>query len=121
VTGRRGSRVPPPPPPGGWTLRFDGSSAAEGWEQITSQFPGPTRRSVGSLETDPTARSERQHPLRGGEGTTTVAGKTLEQWQYELTGGARILYAIDPANRTVWILEASPGHPKHTERVKGRR
>ncbi|MGC8634988.1 MAG: hypothetical protein ACP5VP_10045 [Candidatus Limnocylindrales bacterium] len=50
-----------------------------------------------------------------------MGGKTLEQWQHELTGGARILYAIDPGSRTVWIIEASSGHPKHTERVKGKR
>ena len=116
---KRGGRVPPPPPPGGWTLRFDGNSAADGWEQIVSQFPGATRRAFESLESDPTARSERQHQLRGGESTTIIGGKTLEQWQCELIGGARILYAIDPPSRTVWILEASPGHPKHTERVKG--
>jgi hypothetical protein len=121
VPARRGGRVPPPPPTSGWTLRFDGNRAAEGWEQLTSQFPGPTRRAFDQLESDPAAHSARQHRLRGGAGTTIVASSTLEQWQYELTGGARILYAIDPARRTVWILEASPGHPKHTERVRSKR
>jgi len=86
---------------------------------LTSQFPGPTRKAFEQLEADPMMRSERQHQLRGSASTTTVAGRPVEQWQYELTGGARILYAIDPANRTVWVLEASPGHPKHTERVRG--
>ena len=28
-------------------------------------------------------------------------------------------YAIDPAKRTVWVIEATTGHPKHT-RVRGR-
>lgn len=118
---RRGGRVPPPPPPGGWTLRFDGNASAEGWEQLASQFPGPTRSAFDQLEAEPGAHSERQHQLRGSEAITTVGGRTLEQWQYEVTGGARILYAVDPGSRTVWILAASPGHPKHTERVRGRR
>lgn len=118
---KRGGRVPPPPPSGGWTLRFDGNSAADGWEQLVSQFPGPTRKAFEQLESDPTAHSERQHQLRGSESTTAIGGRTLEQWQYELTGGARILYAIDQASRTVWIIEASPGHPKRTEQVRGKR
>jgi len=49
----------------------------------------------------------------------TIAGKDLEQWQYELTGAARILYAADRDKRTVFIIEASPGHLKATERVRG--
>lgn len=118
---KRGGRVPPPPPDGGWILRFDGDSAADGWEQVISQFPGPTRRAFEILETEPAARSERQHQLHGSESTTVVGGRALEQWQYELTGGARILYAIDSEKRIVWIIEASTGHPKHTERARGRR
>ncbi len=111
----------PPPPRDGWTLRFAGTSPAEGWEQLVSQVPGPARTAFEQLERDPANRSERQHRLRGTEASTLVGGRTLEQWQYEVTGGARILYAIDPVSRTVWIIEASPGHPKHTERVRGTR
>jgi hypothetical protein len=121
VAGKRGGRVPPPPPHDGWTLRFDSESAADGWEQVVNQFPGPARRAFDLLEADPAARSERQHRLRGSASTTVVGGRTLEQWQYELTGAARLLYAIDRERRTVWIIEATTGHPKHTERVRGRR
>ncbi len=117
---KRGGRVPPPPPTGGWTLRFDSASAAAGWEQVTRQFPGPTRKAFEALEVDPLARSDGQHRLRGHDDSAVVGGRTLEQWQYELTGAARILYAPDPDRRTVWIIEASPGHPKRTERVRGR-
>lgn len=118
---KRGGRVPPPPPAGGWTLRFDSGSAAEGWEQVTTQFPGPTRRAFEALEVDPSAHSERQHRLRGHEDSVLVGGRTLEQWQHELTGAARILYAPDPERLTVWIIEASTGHPKRTEKVRGKK
>jgi hypothetical protein len=121
MSSKRGGRVPPPSPTGGWTLRFADSTSASGWEQLISQYPNATRKAFERLETDPSDRSERQHRLRGSQASTRVGGATLEQWQYEVTGGARVLYAIDPANRTVWILDASPGHPKHTERVKGQR
>ena len=113
--GKRGERIPQPPPPGGWTLRFDSASAAEGWRIISDQFPGPTRRAFEQLETEPLARSDRQHRLHGSQGSATVGGRSIEQWQYELTGGARILCGIDPDRRTVWIIEASAGHPKQTE------
>lgn len=45
----------------------------------------------------------------------TVAGRKLDQWQYEATGGGRIWYAIDDRTRTLWITHAGTGHPKQTE------
>jgi len=45
-----------------------------------------------------------------------VAGSALEQWQYEVTGGGRIWYAIDDARRTLWLTRAGAGHPKETDK-----
>jgi hypothetical protein len=39
----------------------------------------------------------------------------MEQWQYEVTGGGRLWYCIDDADRTVWLTDAMAGHPKATE------
>jgi hypothetical protein len=39
----------------------------------------------------------------------------LEQWQYEVTGGGRIWYLIDPGKKTIWIRHAGTGHPKATD------
>ncbi len=64
---------------------------------------------------DDAGRHRRLIYRAGGGAMTRDPELTLEQWQYELTGGARILYAIDPDRRTVWIIEASAGHPKQTE------
>jgi hypothetical protein len=59
---------------------------------------------------------ERQHRLRGQAlATREVRGKVLEQWQYEVTSGGRIWYCPDPDARIVWLVDASPGHPKVTE------
>jgi hypothetical protein len=121
LAAKRGGRVPPPPPSGGWTLRFDTDAAAEGWEEVTSQFPGPTRTAFEQLERDPFNHSTRQHRLRGTDDSVRVGGVALEQWQYELTGNARIVYAPDPAKRTVWIIGASAGHFKRLEEVRGKR
>lgn len=34
---------------------------------------------------------------------------------FEVTSGGRVRYAIDDASRTVWIVYASPRHPKDTD------
>jgi hypothetical protein len=57
----------------------------------------------------------RQHRLRGELAARLVAGKELEQWQYEVTAGGRIWYCPDPDRRIVWLVAASPAHPKRTE------
>ena len=36
-------------------------------------------------------------------------------WQYEVTGGGRLWYVIDDQTKTVWLTEATTGHPKVTE------
>jgi hypothetical protein len=45
-----------------------------------------------------------------------VKGKTLEQWQYEVTGGGRIWYCPDDDDRVVYIMHAATGHPRETGR-----
>ena len=44
-----------------------------------------------------------------------IGDKELEQWQYEVTGAGRVWYCPDPPERTVWLTDASVGHPKATE------
>jgi hypothetical protein len=44
-----------------------------------------------------------------------VGGKTLEQWQYEVTGAERIWYGIDDDRRTVHLTLARVGHPRQTD------
>ena len=43
----------------------------------------------------------------------------MEQWQYEVSGGGRIWFAIDDENRVLWITQAGTGHPKQTDRRRG--
>jgi hypothetical protein len=40
----------------------------------------------------------------------------MEQWQFEVTAGGRIWYAIDDRTRTLWITYAGTAHPKLTDR-----
>jgi hypothetical protein len=47
--------------------------------------------------------------------TATTAGD-LEQWEYEVTSGGWVRYATGDHSRTVWLIYASPRHPKDTDR-----
>jgi hypothetical protein len=53
--------------------------------------------------------------LRGALGSREVGGKVLAQWQYEVTAGGRIWYCPDLDRMLVWVVAASPAHPKATE------
>ncbi len=112
---KRKERVAPPPRAGGWDFRFATSDAVKGWDQVGSAAANNARTAWERITTDPRQRDQRQHPLRGSFGRRTVNGKEMEQWQYEVTGGGRIWYCIDDATRTVWMTDASAGHPKATE------
>ena len=112
---KRKERVAPPPRAGGWDFRFATSDAVKGWEQICAAAPANARTAWERITDDPRQRDQRQHPLKGSLGHRSVNGEELEQWQFEVTGASRIWYCIDDATRTVWITDASPGHPKATD------
>lgn len=112
---KRKERVAPPPKPGGWDLRYATSDAVTGWEKVCAAAPANARTAWERITADPRDRNERQHPLKGTLGTRLVNGETLEQWQYEVTGAGRLWYCIDDQHRTVWLTDATTGHPKDTE------
>lgn len=112
---KRRERVAPPPATGGWDFRHGTSEAAKGWGKVCAAAPSNARAAWEKITSDPRERSTRQHPLKGSLGSRSVNGQEMEQWQYEVTGGGRLWYAIDDETRTVWLTEATTGHPKATE------
>ncbi len=98
-----------------WDVRFGDAAAVTGWDRLSSQAPAATRIVWLALRSEPRARSDRQHPLKGDLGTRSLGGRILAQWQLEVTGAGRIWYAIDDDRRTVILMLASVGHPKSTE------
>jgi len=82
--------------------------------QVCSAAKANARVAWERITTDPRGRDSRQHPLKGKLATRSVNGKDLEQWQYEVTSGGRLWYCNDK-NKTVWLTDASTGHPKATE------
>lgn len=86
-----------------------------GWEKVCTAAPASARTAWERITVDPRRRDERQHPLKGSLGTRLVNGEVMEQWQYEVTGAGRIWYCIDDRRRTVWLTDATTGHPEATE------
>lgn len=114
---RRGDRATVPPPPHQWEVRFGSKEAATGWEELCRHVLANTRRCLERLQVEPRwgADRERQHRLRGDLATHWHNGKDLEQWEYEVTSGGRVRYVIDDQAPTVWLIDASPQHPKDTD------
>jgi hypothetical protein len=118
VPAKRGDRAAPPPRPGEYDVRFANTDAAKGWEELCRQAPGNTRTAHDTIRADPcpTTPSPRHHRLRHDRGWGSHDGKTLEQWQYEVTSGGRIWYLVDPDRDIAWVTYAGTGHPKATDR-----
>jgi hypothetical protein len=51
----------------------------------------------------------------GDLATREIRGKALEQWQIKVSSSGRIWYLPDDAAHTVWVVYASPAHPKPTD------
>lgn len=117
MTPKRGDRAAPPAPPHGYTLRFDTTDAAKGWEDLCRVAAPNTRAAFDTLERDPCPRMEtaRHHRLKGRLASAVRGGRSLPQWQYEVTAGGRIWYLIDAETRTCWLTRAGTGHPKATD------
>jgi hypothetical protein len=53
--------------------------------------------------------------LKGELASRSIGGRTLDQWQLEVTGAGRIWYAIDDERRIVVLTLATVGHPATTD------
>lgn len=113
---KRKERVAPPQVPGTWDVRFGTSDAAKGWGELCVQAPVNTMKAWDVMRTGPRPEVGSRHKrLRRDLASRTFEGRDLEQWQIEVTGGGRIWYLVDDTAETVWIVQASCGHPKRTE------
>jgi hypothetical protein len=117
VSPKRGDRAAPPTRPDEYDLRFANNETVKGWDELGRQAPGNIRTAFDAIRANPcpAPSNKRQHRLKHELAWGTHNGKTLQQWQYEVTGGGRIWYLIDHDTRTVWLVYAGTGHPKTTD------
>lgn len=114
---KRGDEVPPPAVDSEWRLQFATTEAAKGWPLLCSEAARNARRCWEALRADPLsmANPDRQHPLRGPLAIFRHGGRQLPQWEYEVTSGGRVRYAVDEQRRVVLLTLASTRHPKDTD------
>ncbi len=100
-----------------WKLLYADRAAEKGWVDLCATQLGLCRTLYDRLELDPTAvdNPDKQHPLKGSLSAVIVNGQTVPQWQYELSNGARVWYAIDKANQTVHFTRCATTHPNETK------
>lgn len=116
---KRGQQVPPPAAKDEWDLRY-ATKESLAFPEMEKQFPGNCTEAKARLKTAPTTRSDAQKRLRGLLGTRTVGGVEMDQWQYDISSGARLWYCVDPGKRIVWLTLVAMGHPSATS-AKGKR
>jgi hypothetical protein len=113
---KRLDRVAPPPVKGEWDVRFGTSEAAKGWPELCSQFAANAREAFEQMRVNPRPPQDTTHyRLRGTLASRTFQGCELEQWQIKISDSGRIWYLPDDAKSVVWVVFASPRHPKETE------
>ncbi|NKY33676.1 hypothetical protein HGA13_11390 [Nocardia speluncae] len=115
---KRGDDVPRPKP---WRVLLHNTESARGWSELERQAVDALDRAWVAITSEPRSVQNpgRQHRLKATLSAVKIGGTELEQWQYEVTSGARIWYAIDDQQRTLGVTKAETGHPGITDRGKG--
>ena len=117
---KRGQQVPPPVAEGEWDLRYATTKESLAFAEMERQFPGNCAEAKARLKVAPTTRSDVQKRLRGSLGKRTIGGVEMDQWQDDISSGARLWYCVDADKRIVWLTVAAMGHPRATV-AKGKR
>jgi len=113
---KRLDRVAPPPVGDEWDVRFGETEAAKGWPELCNQATNSTREAFELMRSNPRPPEDATHyRLRGGLASRPFGGRTLEQWQIKIGSSGRIWYLPDDRKHTVWVVYASPAHPKETD------
>ena len=125
MAGKRGSAVPRPTKANEYEIVFGSAAAERGWMDLKAVAKNALADAWDYLTAHPDQfDSSRCYRLRGDASTAVVNGSDLPQWQYKVTNGARLWYAIDdPPSKSkmpgrVIITNASPGHPNETDSSK---
>lgn len=125
MAGKRGSAVPRPIKGTEYEIFFGNAAAQRGWTDLKAVAKNALADAHDYLTAHPAKYDPaRCYELRGDLSTVSVDGVVLPQWQYKVTDGARLWYAIDEPNvktkklGRVYITNAVTGHPNETDSSK---
>ncbi|HET9876083.1 MAG TPA: hypothetical protein VFQ37_09990 [Mycobacterium sp.] len=116
---KRQQPVPRPLKRAEYELRHATREAEKGWTDLLATARNAAVEAWDFLTKTPLDRCDRCHPLKGDLATVTVQGVTLSRWQYEVTRGGRIWYAVGGTvdkhtAGTVFLVRVTTGHPNAT-------
>ena len=89
------------------------SQAATGWRDIVATQKSSAADAWDRLTKAPNQSDPRCHQLKGQLATIVRDGVEHDQWQYELSGGARLWFYVE--GRTVKIVNVFTKHPNQTK------
>ena len=89
------------------------SQAATGWRDILAAQKNAAADARGRLAKAPHHSDPKCHQPKGQLATSVRDGIIHDQWQYELTGGARMWFYVE--GRTVKIANVFTNHPNQTK------
>ena len=125
MAGKRGVAVSRPIKGTEYEIFFGNTAAQRGWTDLKSFAKNALVDAYDYLTAHPTKYDpDRCYQLRGDLSTVLVDGTALPQWQYKVTDGARLWYAVDKPNAKaknpgrVYITKAATGHPNETDSKK---
>lgn len=96
-----------------FVIEHSTSQAATGWRDIVATQNSSAVDAWDRLTKAPNQSDPRRHQLKGHLATIVRDGVAHDQWQYELSGGARIWFYVD--GRTVKIVNVFTKHPNQTK------
>lgn len=101
-----------------WVVKPASAKVRKEWRAACAAAPELMDAELARLATRPMDRSDnprRTARLKGPLGTRSIGGKSIPQWQREITGSGRLWYCPDEKAGIVWITKVSLSHPKQTE------
>lgn len=109
----RRSHIQRPTKTNEYTLTFGTRQAERGWRDLLATQRNAVVDAWDFLTRGPTERLPGNHPLKGSLSCVTHPGIDDDQWQHELTGGARIWFYVLDAQ--VVIVDVHTRHPDQTK------
>ncbi|TFB95914.1 hypothetical protein [Cryobacterium sp. HLT2-28] len=125
MAGKRGAAVPRPTKGTEYEIFFGNAAAQRGWTDLKAAAKNALADAYDYLTAHPAEYDpDRCYRLRGDLSTVLVDGVALPQWQYKVTDGARLWYAVEEPNPKgkrqgrVYVTKAATGHPNETDSKK---
>lgn len=109
----RAEKVSRPQKNSEFELRFATSQASVGWRDLCATQRNKMADAWDFLTKHPHAHTPTNHPLKGELSTVTRDGRAFDQWQHELSGGARIWFYLD--GHVVQLVRVHTAHPNETK------